>query len=360
MTDSSSGRLPFAHGGPPLRGVLRAVPEDFFVDEDLGFEPDGAGEHVFLRVEKRGANTDWVAKELARFAGVAPAAVAYSGLKDRHALTRQTFSVHLPGKTGPDWTSLRHPEFTVLAHARHGRKLKRGAHGGNFFGITLREVTGDRPAAEQVVAAVAAAGVPNYFGEQRFGHGGANVERALRMFAGQRVPHHERAMLLSAARSHLFNLVLAARVARGDWNRPLEGDVWMLAGTHSIFGPEPLSAELAVRCSGGDIAPTGPLWGVGELRTAATAMEIETSAARSCPELTAGLDKAGLRQERRGLVLRTRGLSADWISDTGLSLRFYLQSGSYATVLIREIVETDSSIRSLGSAERDAFDPRRV
>ena len=145
---SESEDLPYAYGGPPLRGTLRATPEDFFVDEDLGFEPDGAGEHVFVRVEKRGANTEWVARELARFAGVGPDAVSYAGMKDRHAVTRQTFSLHLPGKPDPDWSTLEHAEFRVLDSARHSRKLKRGALKGNAFQIVLRDVTGDRGAAD--------------------------------------------------------------------------------------------------------------------------------------------------------------------------------------------------------------------
>ena len=342
MENSAPAQLPFAHGGPPLCGILRSAPEDFVVDEDLGFAPDGSGEHVFVRVEKRGANTDWVAKELARFAGVSPAAVSYSGLKDRHARTRQTFSIHLPGKSDPAWEALRHPELSILGHARHGRKLKRGAHRGNSFEITLREVTGDRAAAAGVIAAISACGAPNYFGEQRFGRGGANVEKALRMFAGRRVARDERSLLLSAARSHLFNSVLAARVERGDWNRPLEGDVWMLAGTHSIFGPEPVSAGLAARCLAGDISPTGPLWGSGALRTSGEVLRIERATVGRNAELAAGLEAAGLRQERRSLVLRPRDLSAEWESATSLKLRFYLQSGSYATVIIREISNTDA------------------
>jgi tRNA pseudouridine13 synthase len=329
--------LPFAYGGPPLRGVLRASPEDFFVEEDLGFAPEGAGEHVFVRVEKRGANTDWVAREIARYAGVAADAVSYAGLKDRHAVTRQTFSVHLPGKSEPDWSNLQHVEFRVLEATRHSRKLKRGALRGNFFRIVLREVTGDRAAADKILADIVASGVPNYFGEQRFGRDAGNVEKALAMLAGKRVQRHERSLLLSAARSHLFNLALAARVERSDWNRPVEGEVWMLAGTHSIFGPEPLTDELRERHVRGDIDPTGPLWGEGELRTAGAVKDLELAVGAEHAELIAGLVNNGLRQERRSLVLRPRNLAATWLSEADIEVRFHLQSGAYATVLLREI-----------------------
>ncbi|MHB8678551.1 MAG: tRNA pseudouridine(13) synthase TruD [Rudaea sp.] len=331
--------LPYAFDGPPLRGVLRATPEDFFVDEDLGFTPDGAGEHVFLRVEKRGANTDFVAKELARFAGVRTEAVSYAGLKDRHAITRQTFSVHLPGKADPDWTALAHAEFRMLDAARHGRKLQRGALKGNRFRLVLREVQGDRAAAERVVESIRTHGVPNYFGEQRFGRDAANIERAKAMFAGRRVQRHERSLLLSAARSQLFNAVLAARVQQETWHRPLVGDVFMLAGTHSIFGPEPLTPELIARSASGDIDPTGPMWGAGELRSAGAVAELENTIARQFPELTTGLAANGLRQERRSLVLRPRELSIGLQTGACAELSFYLNSGAYATVLLREIFD---------------------
>lgn len=331
--------LPYSFGGPPLRGILRATPEDFFVDEDLGFAPDGAGEHVFVRVEKRGANTDFVAKELARFAGMRADSVSYAGMKDRHAVTRQTFSIHMPGKTDPDWVALSHPEFRVLESARHCRKLHRGALKGNRFRIVLRDVEGDREGAEKVLDSIRAHGVPNYFGEQRFGRESANIERAKAMFAGRRVQRHERSLFLSAARSHLFNAVLAARVEQGNWNRPLEGDVFMLAGTHSIFGPEPLTPELLARHAQGDIAPTGPMWGAGELRTHEAVAELENAVAAGNTELAAGLAANGLRQERRSLVLRPRELAIRWLPDASAELSFYLNSGAYATVLLREIFD---------------------
>src|SRR5262245_9538661 len=127
--------LPFAHGGPPVTGVLRSEPADFRVDEELGFAPTGSGEHAFLWIEKTGANTEWVARRLAEAAGVAPVAVGYSGLKDRHAITRQNFSVHLPGRPDPDWSALVIAGVRVLASSRHDRKLKRGTHRGNRFRI---------------------------------------------------------------------------------------------------------------------------------------------------------------------------------------------------------------------------------
>jgi len=212
MTDNE---LPFAFGAPPLRGRLRSAPEDFFVEEILGYEADGAGEHAFLLVEKRGTNTEWTARELAKFAGIQPMNVGYAGMKDRHAVTRQVFTVHLPGKADPDWSALPSEEMKILSAARHSRKIKRGALRGNRFVLVIREIEGDRAAAEERLAAIAKRGVPNYFGEQRFGLGGNNVAQAKQMFGGRRVDRDKRSILLSAARSHIFNGVLAERVGAG-------------------------------------------------------------------------------------------------------------------------------------------------
>ncbi len=336
MTDT----LPFACRRPVLTAVLRVAPEDFVVEEILGYEADGDGEHVLLTVEKRGANTDWVARELARFAGVAPVAVGYAGLKDRHALTRQAFSVQLAGRPEPDWTAFPHEEVRVLASARHRRKLKRGALSGNRFVLVLRDVQGDRDAAERTLAAIAARGVPNYFGEQRFGHGGGNVERARAMFGGRRVDRNTRSMLLSAARSHIFNAALAERVRRGDWDRPLDGEVWCLHGSHSWFGPEPWTPVPAQRLAAGDIHPSGPLWGRGDLPTTDAVAAIEQAVADAAPDLAAGLVAAGLEQDRRPLRLRPAGLGWHWHGDGALELEFALPPGAYATVVVRELAAT--------------------
>ncbi|HET7923429.1 MAG TPA: tRNA pseudouridine(13) synthase TruD [Rhodanobacteraceae bacterium] len=329
--------LPFAHGGPPITGRLRVEPGDFRVDEELGFEPAGAGEHAFLFVEKIDANTEWVSKRLAEKAGVAPMSVGYAGLKDRHAITRQSFSVHLPGKADPDWSALAIPGVRVLAASRHDRKLKRGAHRGNRFRIRARDVEGDRGAIEQRLALIRERGVPNYFGEQRFGRDAANVTQAREYFAGKRMRKNEIGFAISAARSLLFNAVLARRVADGSWDSALDGEVWMLAGTHSIFGPEPWTVDLARRLAAFDIDPTGPLIGAGELRTTGAVRALEEAAIAPHRDLAEGLARAGLVQQRRALRLRVEGLAHEWEGDDALVLEFRLPAGSFATVVLREL-----------------------
>lgn len=332
-------QLPRAHGEAVLRARFRVAPEDFFVEELPAFEPSGQGEHLLLTVEKRGMNTAFAAKRIAQWAGIAEMGVGYAGLKDRHAVTRQRFSVHLPKKIAPDITALQSDDLRVLDQHWHSRKLPRGALAGNRFVLRLREVQGDAAEIETRLSRIRESGVPNYFGEQRFGREGGNVEAARRMFAGERVRREQRSIFLSAARSELFNAALAQRIAAGQWEHALEGDVWMLDGTQSVFGPEPYSETLAERLRVQDIHPTGPLWGVGELRSADAARALEQAAVAPYADLRAGLEAAGMKQERRALRVRVRDLEWHWCEPAVLELRFALEPGSYATEVLAELGE---------------------
>lgn len=334
-----------AHGAPVLGARLRAAPEDFFVEELPGFEASGAGEHLLLTVEKRGMNTAFAARRIAAWAGVDESAIGYAGLKDRHAVTRQRFTVWLPKKIAPDLEALQSDDLRVLEHAWHARKLPRGALAGNRFVLVLRDVEGERAAIETRLQAIASQGVPNYFGEQRFGRGGGNVQQAVAMFAGRRVKREERTMLLSAARSELFNRVLAARVEAGNWNAALDGEVWMLDGSRSVFGPEAFTDELQARLAAFDIHPTGPLWGEGELRSTDASRDLELAAMQgdTATRLRNGLERAGLKQERRALRLRPDAIAWRWLDDGALELAFALPPGCYATTLLRELGDVADS-----------------
>ncbi|MBS0456373.1 MAG: tRNA pseudouridine(13) synthase TruD [Proteobacteria bacterium] len=337
-------------GPPVLQARMRETPEDFFVEELPLFEASGAGEHLLLTIEERGMNTAFAAGLIARWAGVPESAVSYAGMKDRHALTRQRFSVHLPGRAAPDVAGLETGDLRVLDAARHARKLQRGALRGNRFVLRLREIVGDRAVIDARLQAIGERGVPNAFGEQRFGHGGANIEAARAMFAGRRVRREQRSILLSAARSELFNRALAARVADGSWETGLPGEVWMLGGSHSVFGPEPDSATLAERVHRLDIHPTGPLWGRGELRTRDACRALEEAVLADAADLRDGLERAGLSQERRTLRVAVAGLAWTWLADDVLELRFELPPGAYATSLLATLgVVMDAAARSGGS-----------
>jgi tRNA pseudouridine13 synthase len=310
------------------------------VEEVLGFEPAGHGQHMLLQVRKRGVDTPRVARALAALAGVPPVGVGYAGLKDRHAVTTQWFTVDLAGRPEPDWASLGVEGVEVLGAHHHDRKLRRGAHRANRFELTLREVAGDRAGLEAQLARVGEAGVPNYFGEQRFGRGGENPEKALALLRGElRVRDRgERGLLLSAARSVLFNRVLAARVAAGTWDRALPGEVLMLDGRHSWFVADEITDELRERVARGEIHPTGSLWGRGEPPSQGEARAAEIEALEGCAAWCEGLERAGLDQDRRALRVMARALSFEWLPDGALRLRLTLPSGAYATAVLREVL----------------------
>lgn len=339
--------LPRAHGAPVLSGRIRTTPEDFRVDEIDAFAASGEGEHLLLTIEKRGLTTAEAVRRIAAWAGVAESAIGHAGLKDRHAVTRQRLSAWLPGRESPDPSALQDDALRIVEAHRHSRKLPRGALSGNRFRLVLRDVAGERAAIDARLQAIAALGVPNYFGEQRFGRGGDNVAQALAMFAGRRVKREERSLLLSAARSELFNRVLAQRVAAGNWNAALEGDVFMLDGSHSVFGPEPVDDRIRERMAAFDIDPTGPMWGRGTLRTtgAVLALESEAVAGDDAMALRDGLERAGMKQERRALRLRAAGMQWQWLQEDALELGFELPPGSYATSVLAEIGDVTDAMR---------------
>ncbi|HEX22617.1 MAG TPA: tRNA pseudouridine(13) synthase TruD, partial [Chromatiales bacterium] len=208
------------------------------------------------------------------------------------------------------------------------------------FTLVLREVQGDRAALEQRLATVVEHGVPNYFGEQRFGREGSNLAAAEAMFGGRRVKdRHRRGLYLSAARSLLFNEVLAARVRDASWGRALLGEALQLAGSRSFFVAEDIDDEITARLASGDVLPSGPLWGRGELPSVAAARAVEEAVLAPHRDFREGLEKAGLKQERRALRLPVADLRWQWL-DGGqdLQLTFSLPAGCYATAVLRELV----------------------
>lgn len=333
-------QLPCAHGGPAGRGRIRVAPEDFIVREWLGFDADGDGEHWMLKVRKRGANTHWVAKQLGRLAQIHPRDVGFAGLKDRNAVTEQSFTLPVRSAMTSDWTGVTGEGFEVIGAVRHRRKLKRGALRANDFEIVVREFGGDPLSVEQRLTAVAAQGVPNYFGPQRFGMNGANLQRAEQMFGGQLQIHDrlERGFALSAARSAIFNAVLAQRVREGNWNRFCNGDMANLDGSNSIFPVEAVDDVIVERSGRLDIHPTGPLWGRGPLLSKGEVAALEEQVAAQLSTLSDGLARAGLDQERRSLRMRVSELTWSFEADT-LRLNFRLPRGTFATAVLHEILQ---------------------
>lgn len=318
--------------GSLIAAAIRSKPEDFKVTEELGYEFTGDGEHDFLWIEKTGANTEWVARQLARFAEVPAKDVGYAGLKDRHAITQQWFSV--PRWHSPDWSQVDVEGVSILDVQRHNKKLRRGAHKANTFRIVLR---GDGQSAHgdaflERVELIRDTGVPNYFGEQRFGRGGNNLELADVWAAGKRLPRHKRSIAISTVRSFLFNESLHARVVDGSWNTLLVGDKANLEGTASVFDVEEVDEDLVRRCREMDIHPAGELVGDG------SACDNE--------KWLAALEKARVVPGTRSLRLRVSDLEAN-VGDDMVDLSFTLGRGAFATSVLRELVEVTDVSRSI-------------
>lgn len=335
---------PRARPAVPATARLRACAEDFQVDERLGFTPSGEGEHLFLRLRKRGLSTAEVAGRVARWAAVAPAAVGYSGRKDRRAVATQWFSVQLPGRADPDPARLADGRsLVVLDLRRHERKLRRGVHRGNAFRLVLRDLCARGADGRAALAArlgdIARRGVPNYFGEQRFGDGFGNLAQARAWRDGQRRAggRGRRGMLLSALRANAFNTLLAARVRAGTWESPGPGDVCLLAGTRSVFRHAG-EAGLSARAASGDLHLALPLPGAGE--------RLESDAVRAAQDAVLAplaADLAWLERQRLTLAYRAaRALPGDFAwdfcEDEALQVSFTLAAGSYATTVVAELV----------------------
>jgi tRNA pseudouridine13 synthase len=328
---------------PPLAtALIRCYPEDFQVVEELPFTLSGEGDHVWLLLRKRNTNTVWLARQLARIAGVRPVDVGYAGLKDRHALTTQWFSINLSGKKEPDWAAALDSEgVQVFKVIRHHRKLQRGALKGNRFLLTLRQFRGNPEAVSADLMRLKIEGVPNYFGAQRFGWEDQNLEQAHKWFTSGRPPKdcYLRGLLLSAARAFLFNKVLAERVQAATWNQPLPGDALILDGSRGFFLAETVDEALRARVRCLDCHPSGPLWGQGESLTMSIVRALEEQVLAGSALWRGGLEREGLKQERRSLRLVVADLEWSFTTEDSLQLKFYLPAGAYATTMLREVVE---------------------
>jgi tRNA pseudouridine13 synthase len=266
--------------------------------------------------------------------------VGYAGLKDRRAVAVQWFTVPKSAQSLDAWTGVRTSEFEVMEAHAHTRKLPRGALAGNTFSIRVRDVTVSDDQLAERVALIGQRGVPNYFGPQRFGREGSNL---LRITAGLRALRSpERGFVLSAARSLIFNSVLAERVRDGSWERLEAGDIANLDARGSVFAVDQTDDVLLARCQRLDIHPTGPMWGRGLPTSQGRVSELESSVAAQLSPASELVQEAGMEQERRSLRLAVRDLQ--WSREpNAVVLRFRLTRGSFATTVLREVFDVGGS-----------------
>lgn len=339
--------LQWLHGQPVASGVVKANPEDFVVIEDLGYRPDGEGEQVLVRVRKNGCNTRFVAEALAKFAGIHPRDVSFAGMKDRHAVTEQWFCLRVPGKETPDFTQFDLEGCEVLESARHRRKLRIGALQGNAFTLILRQIS-DHEAVEQRLKQIAVAGVPNYFGEQRFGRDGNNLTMAKRWAADEiRVrERNKRSFILSAARSVLFNQIASDRLTQqGSLTQVLPGDALQLNGRGSWFvADEAELVSLQERVDNNELRVTAPLPGRGGWGTQGQALAFEQQSLASEAELIGLIEREKVDAARRAMLVIPRDLRWSWWDDVTVELNFWLPAGSFATSVVREILNQHEEV----------------
>lgn len=373
----------FARVYPPLNisASLKMRTEDFIVEENISIEFSGEGEHCWVYIEKHEANTDWVAQQLAKFCKVKKMAVSYAGLKDRHAITSQWFSVQLPGKPTPDWSAFEtffsdvgsSERVRVLQSVRHDKKLQRGALKSNTFKITLRHLKdnsqskkSEQGIPEQDISdsgiseegwqklkqrcdVIARQGVPNYFGGQRFGRHLNNLDQAEKVFSISRngarngprnkLSRHKRGLYFSAARSWMFNCILSERIKQQVWDKRLPGDVFMLDGKSACFIDGQDDAEkvdIQTRLSDGEIHPTAILWGEGDLMVGAQAADLEMAVINQFAIFRDGLIAARLKARRRACRVIPAGMSCQQKQDEFV-VSFTLPAGSYATMVLAEM-----------------------
>ena len=331
--------LAYLKTAPKQTALLKAECADFVVKENLGYSMAGEGEFVAVRVRKTDANTLFVGEKLAQFAGISARNMSYAGLKDRRAVTEQWFSLQMPGKTTPDFGDFQLEGIEILEVTRHNRKIRTGSLDGNYFDILLRNAI-ENDDLKVRLENLSKFGFPNYFTEQRFGRDGHNLTQALRWAKGeiQVKDRKKRSFYLSAARSEVFNLVVSERLKQGVANRVLLNDIVQLSGSHSWFvadEKEDLDV-LQLRLEQGDLQLTAPL--IGE--TVQPACSLENDIVQQHQDIVNLMKQERLKPARRPLLMKPKDFNWQF-EETGLRLKFYLPAGSYATALVRELVNIE-------------------
>jgi tRNA pseudouridine13 synthase len=366
-------KLAYIREEPSVRASLKQECSDFKVDEELGFEISGAGEHLFLHIRKQDVSTVDVARKIAALAKSKISMVGYAGLKDKRAESTQWFSVPLQKEKGTDTgvnkdvnagiegqsenqgiiAGLEDENISVISTSRNSRKLKIGSHKRNFFNITLRNCLGEKAEFEASLEKIKQFGVPNYFGSQRFGRDLSNLKQVDKLINDppenikRRQKSFKRGMLISAARAYVFNQLLSDRIANNNWAEFVAGDVINLDGTARNFtvAEGGWDETLQKRLETFDIHVTGPLLGENDSKdkyiSSSKAADIEKAVLDKYPRILEYLQRIGAKSARRPLRFMPEEFSWSWIDDGALNLSFALRPGAYATSLLREVCKTD-------------------
>ncbi len=331
-------------------GTIRNQAEDFKVTEISDIQFTEHGEHLWLLVKKINSNTAWAATKIASACKVPARQVGYAGLKDRHAVTQQWFSVQLPKIKDVISVQANLPdELQIIESHWHQSKLKRGQLKANHFTLHIKNITGDQAQIENNLSAISKHGVPNYFGPQRFGHNMQNLNQAEAWFKGDIKVNNKnlRSLYISAARSQIFNQIIAHRITNDNWDQVIKGDIMQLSGSHSWFPEKDAKAkELLARLSAFDVHITAALWGEDEVQSTGACAELEQSIASQHPIYCEGFKIHRVQQDRRSMRLVPMKLKHRWANED-LLITMELSPGAYATSVLREVLKvTDKSSKA--------------
>ncbi len=323
-------------------GTIRNKPEDFQVTELNDIDLSGEGEHLWLYIQKTSNNSIWVSKQLANVCQVPQKQVAFAGQKDRHAITKQWFSIQLPKISDPDKIQSALGEgIQIIKSGKHSRKIKTGQLDANAFEIVIRDITGDKQQIENNIQNIIKNGVPNYFGSQRFGHDMGNITKCQDWFAGKyKVKSRNlKSLLISTARSHIFNLIVAKRIQQNTWDKCINGDILQLNKSHSWFPSSDASAdEIKKRLNEFDIHLSAAMWGIDAVQSLDDCAQLENSIAKDFPIYQQGFEKFRLKQDRRAMRICPLDFKHLWQDENTLQINFKLLPGAYATGIMREIL----------------------
>lgn len=336
-------RLPFITGDlPGIGGVIKAKPEHFQVEEILPYAPCGEGEHLFIKLRRQGWNTADVGRALGKPFGLKPVDVGWGGRKDKNAVTIQTFSLLLPMATPIETvkSALDDLPFELMELKRHGNKLKTGHVAANRFRIILSEVGPQAlPSAVSIAESVRRTGLPNFYGEQRFGIELRNIDRSMGLLKRGKARGKKEGFMVSVLQSALFNLWLTQRIDRGEFDRVISGDLAKKTDTGGMFTVEDLQ-EAQQRFQDRKIIYTGPIYGYKMKPARGLADEYERGLLESLdldPQTFKPLRAPG---SRRAGIIHMDDLSIDKVKE-GLEFTFTLPSGTYATTLLREFTRNE-------------------
>ncbi|MEM9100889.1 MAG: tRNA pseudouridine(13) synthase TruD [Pseudomonadota bacterium] len=332
--------LAFVSSAPKATAILKQEPEDFYVDETLSFPLTGSGEHLYVQIEKRQMNTEFLIKILSKKLGVKSQTIGVAGLKDRQGVTRQWLSFQGVTPEQLDIVIEDEPDIRIIDYQWNQKKLRRGAIAHNYFKLCLKQFRGDKAEVENRLNYIKISGFPNYFGPQRFGIQEGNINKARAVLSGELKPkrREQKYFFLSAARSYLFNQTLSLRLSDQQWLIPMSGDLMNLQGSTRFFACDIVDENIISRLEQQDIHITGPLMGRQGWMTKHDALNFEKACLSEQDVWLKQLQQTDIDSDRRALRALCENLSWFWQEDA-LVLEFQLAAGMYATSLLREIID---------------------